>query len=1386
VTATVDPSATAQLVNTVTITAANDTKPTNETATDKDNLTPQFTLDISKTDNNGGSSTTGSVGTAVPGGSITYTIVVSNNNGPSTAANQTVTDNMPAAITSDTWTAVASSGSSVVTSSGTGNISDNVTLLPGGTVTFTVMANISATASGDLTNIGNVPGAPPAPDTDHLLTAAPSSNPDLSKVTDPEFIQTAIQNTSSVSIFLQSVNDSLLGNLIGASNVTATIAPVSGPVQTVTLAKGLELPAGATLTVTGTRTVLATDPDPTTGSTTYVFNATQAGAVASTGQTLSQSPSWTVNLFQPSVAVTLSVDKSVAHLGDTVTYTGTISDTSSSDSPDLFLFSYSATVPTFTLPAGLTLSAPGSGGSNPTSYSFSYTHVVTTSDMNAPNPNGGVLSNTVNVDFHVTPTGLHTGDNAYTNDVRGTSPTVTTQIPPQNDTGVTKVDNVGGSSITGSVGSVVPGNSFTYTITVSNPDGPSTATGVGVSDPVPAGLTSFVWSGNGHTNVSGPISDTIASLAPGASVVYTVTATVDPSATAQLVNTVTITAANDTKPTNETATDKDNLTPQFDVSVTKVDNKGGSSITPSVGSVGVGASMTYTIVVKNSISSPSTASNVQVSDPLPANTTFVSATGGATYNAGTNTVSAIIASLAPGASVTYTVTVTVGVATSGSGNTASMTNTVTISAANDTNPANNTASDTDLVPLPACNETYYPFASTNPLTNVAFSESTALQAFLVSNGNIQVFYSDEHALALGVRQVTGGSNPGTYPVDALVGGTPMSPVPQSSFNPSTGAPYTPQGTNQAALKLEGSTDASGRPLFPSLFVTDLSNSNNVNDHSGDWQFGGTPIRPSAVFGTWKAFTKTISSTGAVTLTGDADPAKNGLNLGAGADAVPAGVTNLGYVTEIRWNISALETAGILIPGHSYRFYVIDHDGDQNKTGGDAGQACVNAVLPMPLTAAGTAAAQALAATAVPFGGVVPGVYRVSVDGLQGAMAQAEQARIGNAINDLNATLGSYGVTLIQVGSGSPDANFHIRVADTTSLGGAAQGILGDMEAGGNINLVSGWNWYTGSDPTQIGRGQYDFQTLVAHELGHTFGIDESADPASVMYGILAPGQVRRDLSATDLSLISQHTDWGQADAFATSRGASGTQETTLPILSQAGVGLGSPLAPARSSGVANTEAESAAAPLDNANDVSAALVVSSSPHDHASGLLAQAGVASAVLLGDPSVPLGFRSSVAVPVLTSAQTSPETASNSVLTAPLSLLSPASPSGAAWPRVLPFERSPEPPLLSPTAPSGTPSEGGGDDLVPGSVWDQLFRLEDNDLLPFEAATPTVVRPALADAVWQSLGDDGDLGLLDTTSASDSAPVSAALAWSAFLVGCLNGQKSRARKRRLLACV
>jgi len=68
-------------------------------------------------------------------------------------------------------------------------------------------------------------------------------------------------------------------------------------------------------------------------------------------------------------------------------------------------------------------------------------------------------------------------------------------------------------------------------------------------------------------------------------------------------------------------------------------------------------------------------------------------------------------------------------------------------------------------------------------------------------------------------------------------------------------------------------------------------------------------------------------------------------------------TNQGYGAECRWDMT--NPALGLIPGHQYRIYFMVHDGDQNKAGGDAGQACVYFTMP------GTAPTPTPTATASP-------------------------------------------------------------------------------------------------------------------------------------------------------------------------------------------------------------------------------------------------------------------------------------------------------------------------------------------------------------------------------------------------------------------------------------
>ena len=152
-----------------------------------------------------------------------------------------------------------------------------------------------------------------------------------------------------------------------------------------------------------------------------------------------------------------------------------------------------------------------------------------------------------------------------------------------------------------------------YTISVTN-FGPSSASGVVVTDALPAGVTFVSASGNG-INSGGVVNWTLSTLANGA--VSNVTVTVTAPASGSLTNVASVsTTTGDPNPTNNTSIPViTTVTPVADVGIGKTGPAG----------VLANSNVVYTISVTNF--GPSSASGVVVTDALPAGVTFVSASG---------------------------------------------------------------------------------------------------------------------------------------------------------------------------------------------------------------------------------------------------------------------------------------------------------------------------------------------------------------------------------------------------------------------------------------------------------------------------------------------------------------------------------------------------------------------------------------------------------------------------------------------------------------------------------------------------------------------------------------------------------------------------------------
>jgi LPXTG-site transpeptidase (sortase) family protein len=367
------------------------------------------------------------------------------------------------------------------------------------------------------------------------------------------------------------------------------------------------------------------------------------------------SASASVNAIAADVAITKTVSNTVPNQNTDVTFTITATNNGPSNSTGVQV--------TDLLPAGLAfVSSVQSAGA--------YNSATGLWDI-------GVLANGSNATLSITAT--VTGTTAVTNIATKAAEVQSDPVAGNDSASVTVTGQAADIAITKTVSNLTPsfGTSVTFTVTATN-TGPSNATGVEVTDSLPAGLTFVSAAPSGTTTYnSGTGVWTIGPLANSASATLSIVATV--STTAVTTNTATRTAENQPDPGagNDSATAT--ITPvAADIAITKTV----SNTTPNQNT-----NVTFTVTATNN--GPSNATGVVVTDLLPAGLTFVSAAPsvGTSYNQvnGVWTIGA----LGNGGNATLSIVATV------TGTTA-VTNTATRSAGSQPDPVagNNSASAT--------------------------------------------------------------------------------------------------------------------------------------------------------------------------------------------------------------------------------------------------------------------------------------------------------------------------------------------------------------------------------------------------------------------------------------------------------------------------------------------------------------------------------------------------------------------------------------------------------------------------------------------------------------------------------------------------------------------
>jgi len=393
------------------------------------------------------------------------------------------------------------------------------------------------------------------------------------------------------------------------------------------------------------------------------------------------------------------------------------------------------------------------------------------------------------------------------------------------------------------------GDTVTFSVTLTN-NGFSNATGVEVTDQLPAGLTFVSATPSQGTYTSSTGLWTVGALANTASATLTITALVA-SPNAQ-TNTATISHADQVDPDTGNNSASTTVTPQqADLALTKTI----SNPTPNVGDTVI-----FTVTLSNH--GPDVATNVSVADVLPAGLALISAAPSqGTYVGGVWTVGTVSPSVA------QTLTLTVRVVSPGA-----ETNTATINHADqfDPNPGNNSGSAT-VTPQQA--DLAIAKTVSNPTPNVG--DAVTFTVTLSNHGpDAATHVSVADMLPAGLMLVSAAASQGIYAGGVwTVGTVDAGAAPTLILQARVVAPQAQ--TNIAAVTHSDQFDPNSGNNSASATVTpqqaDLALTKSVDN--------ATPI-----FGTPITFTITVTNHGPNTATNAivADPLPPGLILIAAA------------------------------------------------------------------------------------------------------------------------------------------------------------------------------------------------------------------------------------------------------------------------------------------------------------------------------------------------------------------------------------------------------------------------------------------------------------------------------------------------------------------------